>query len=210
MTARTLVLVLLVACKPGDKGVAQPPALAGSGGSAPTASFSRWITPEGVGPLNAATDPETVASLFPGMTAKTEHAEAEDYSNDDTAISNPDGGGPVLHVVVDNMRDNKAIFRVDVVGAIFATQKDIRVGSSVGDFAAAYPDASCARATYASNPEGFDEALYCESASLPNLTFHLDPKALSVPDGKVAIAKLAAFRFNRIIWLRPRPASITD
>ena len=156
------------------------------------------------------TDPKTVASLFPGMIAKTEHDEGEDYSSDDTVISNPDGGGPVLHVVVDNVRDDKAIFRVDVVGAMCATRQGIRVGSSVGEFAAAYPDAWCARATYTPNREGFNEALYCKSASLRNLTFHLDPKALSVPDGKVAIAKLAALKFNRILWLRPRPASSTS
>jgi hypothetical protein len=71
MTARTLVVLLLVACKPVDRGVAQPPALAGSGGSGSTAGFSRWITPEGVGPVNAMTDPKTVASLF-GMIAKAE------------------------------------------------------------------------------------------------------------------------------------------
>src|SRR5262249_12109303 len=142
MTARTLVLVLLIGCSAGGKGVAQPSVAAGSGGSASTTRFSRWITPEGVGPLNAATDPTTVVSLLPGMTAKTEHVEAEDHSSDDTTISNPDGSGPVLHIVVDNMRDDKAIFRIDVVGAMFATRKNIRVGSSVGDFAAAYPDAS--------------------------------------------------------------------
>jgi hypothetical protein len=214
MTAWMLALTMLVACKsgggsaarggPAGAGSAAPP-LPAAGSSAQAASFSRSITPDGVGPLTAATDSRTAASLFPGMTAKTEHSEAEDYSFDDITISDRAGGDPVLHVVIDNMRAARSIFRVDVVGPMFATPKGIRVGSSVGDLAAAYPDAACTRATYTENPEGFDRALSCESASLSNLSFHVDPDALSGPDGKVAVAKLAPFRIDRIIWLPARP-----
>jgi hypothetical protein len=216
MTPRTLALVMLVACRGGGGGAVPrepgsappatatpPPTTAAGGDASPAASPSVLITPGGVGPLNAATDPRAIAALFPGMIAKTEHAEAEDYSYDDTAISDRAGGGPELHVIVDRMRDERSIFRVDVVGPRFATAKDIRVGSSVGELAAAYPDASCTRATYSENPEGFDRALFCESKSLPNLWFHLDPDALKGPDGKVAIAKLAALKLNRILWRRP-------
>lgn len=222
MTTRTLALAMLVACRGGGGGAAPrdpgsattsptaSPTTAGGGGAAapaaPAASTSVLISPAGVGPLNAATDPRAVAALLPGMIAKTEHAEAEDYSYDDIAISDRAGGAPVLHVIVDRMRDERSIFRVDVVGPRFATAKDIRVGSSVGELAAAYPDAACTRATYSENPEGFDRALFCESKSLPNVWFHLDPDALKGPDGKVAIGKLATLELDRILWRRPDPA----
>lgn len=53
------------------------------------------------------------------------------------------------------------------------------------------------------NPEGFDRALFCKSAALPNVTFHLDPDALAGPDGAVPVAKLAAIELDRIIWMPP-------
>jgi hypothetical protein len=205
--------LVLAACGKGDKtggsgsGSAAEPA--GSGSAVPiqepppNATFSQTITSASVGPLTATTDPKIVAAMFPGMDTSTKHEEGEDHSSDDTTVA-LHGGAAVLHVIVDNMRDPKTIFRVDVVGSMFATQTGIRVGSTVADFAAKYSDAECRRETYDPNPENFTKALLCEAPAAQNLTFYLDPNALTGPDGKVATAKLAGFKIERIIWHPPR------
>jgi len=72
----------------------------------------------------------------------------------------------VLHVIADNMHDSAAIFRVDIVGSMFATETGIRVGSTVQDFVAKYPDATCRRETYTPNPEHFDKALLWRHAGV--------------------------------------------
>ena len=215
MKTLTFTLALLVACGKGDNktaggsGASGETPSAGSGSAeappeVPTGNFPQTITPEAVGPLKPTTNPKIVAAMFPGLDATTKHEEGEDHSSDDTSIA-LHNGAVVLHVITDNMRDASTIFRVDVVGSMFATEAGIRVGSTVADFFAKYPDAGCRRETYTPNPEHFDKALLCDTAALPNLTFYLDPKALEGPDGKVAAAKLAAFKFERIIW-HPRRA----
>jgi hypothetical protein len=82
------------------------------------------------------------------------------------------------------------------------------VGSSVGEFAALPTRGARARRTRPARG-GFNEALRYGSPSLVNLTFHRS-KALKVPDGKIAIAKLAALRFKRIIWLRRGGSSTNE
>ena len=215
---KTLTFVLavasLLACGKGDNkgagsgasGEAPPPGSgAASGAEAvqeppPNSGFSQTITSEAVGPLKPTTNPKIVAAMFPGMDVTTKHDEGEDHSSDDTSVALHTTGAVVLHVIADNMRDSAAIFRVDVVGSMFATEAGIRVGSTVQDFVTKYPDASCRRETYTPNPEHFDKALLCETQLLPNLTFYIDPNSVTGPDGKVAIAKLAAQKFDRIIW----------
>src|SRR5260221_7885792 len=196
MKSLTFTRALVVACgKGGDKaaggsGASETPT--GSGGTeAPaevTGNFPQTITPEAVGPLKPTTNPKIVAAMFPGLDATTKHDEGEDHSSDDTSIA-LHNGTVVLHVITDNMRDASTIFRVDVVGSMFATEAGIRVGSTVADLFAKYPDASCRRETYTPNPEHFDKALLCDTPALPNLTFYMDPKSLDGPDGKVAGAR---------------------
>jgi hypothetical protein len=223
MSPRTCALALLVACKAGDPATPSPPRAVASVAPAPgvtaapalpidagaaavdaAAAWSTRISAAGVGPITASTDPAAVASLLVGLTATTAHHETEDSSRDDTTLAS--ARGPELVVVVENVRDPQAIFRVDVVGPMFATERGVRVGSSVADLVAAYPDATCTRAHYDPNPEGFDEALFCSAASLPNVGFFLDPAARRLRDGKVAIARIKALRFRRILWRRPDPA----
>ena len=139
--------------------------------------------------------------MFPGLDTKVDHVVAEDHSSDTTAFYAHDAH--VFDVVVDNMRDEKHVFRVDIFGGMLATHDGIRVGSTVAEFLAKDNSLTCQRRTYTDNAEGFDHALYCETAKLPNLTFYLDDKALPGSDGKVIVAKVAAFKFNRIIWLNP-------
>jgi uncharacterized protein DUF1131 len=216
-TRYVLVLLALAACGKGDKaasgsgeasgsgssgssGTAETPPPTGSG-SAP-ATFAQTISSAGVGPLNASTDPKTIGSLFPGLDAKTEHNEGEDHSADTTLLSQ--NGTVVLDVVVDNIRSDKDIFRIDVLGSRFATAAGIRIGSTVADFVSAYPDGSCKRETYTANAESFDKALMCEAPAVPNVAFYLDEKEFPGPDGKIAAAKIAGLKFKRIIWLSPK------
>jgi hypothetical protein len=214
-----VVVAFAAGCKGGNKtpapaaGSGEPGSGSGSVAVAPSpadaaaasATFSQTISAGGVGPLTATTDPKTIGSLFPGLEAKTEHEEGEDHSFDTTTLSQ--GGTAVLDAVVDNFVSDKQIFRVDVLGSRFATAKGIRIGSTVAELVAAYPDATCKRETYEANLEGFDKALMCEAPGLANVAFFLDPQALTGPDGKVLTAKLASFKFQRIIWLSPNHAA---
>src|SRR5260221_7008257 len=207
MKSLLAALLALVACGKGGKsgaGSGSDSGAAGSGSAAvqeppANATFSQTITSASIGPLTPTTNPKIIAAMFPGMDVATKHDEGEDHSSDDTTVS-LHGGAAVLHVIVDNMRDANTIFRVDVVGSMFATVTGIRVGSTVADFIAKYPEAECRRESYDPNPENFTKALLCDAPSAQNLTFYLDPKALEGPDGKVATAKLAALKIERIIW----------
>jgi hypothetical protein len=214
---RTLTLIaLLAACgKGGDKGAGSGSASEGSGsaGSATAttpppadastvATFGQTITSGGVGPVNERTDPKTVTTLFPGLDVKTAHDEAEDHNFDTITFSQ--NGTPVLDVVITNMAVKPQIFRVDVLGSRFATMAGIRIGSTVADFVAKDPNAECRRETYDPNPEHFDKALFCESPALQNLRFYLDWDALTGPNGKVVVSKLAALPFKRILWMPPQ------
>lgn len=216
MTLRAaLILLALGACKndkpaPATGSAAPPPPVVADApkpvappvdAAPPPATFDQSIRADGVGPIKSDTDPSTIVPMFPGLDNKVDHVVAEDHSSDATAYSTH--GVHVFDVVVDNMRDEKHVFRVDVFGGMLVTHDGIRVGSTVAEFLAKDDSITCQRRTYTDNPEGFDHALYCETAKLPNLTFYLDDKALPGSDGKVIIAKLAQMKFNRIIWLNP-------
>ena len=216
MTGRaSLILFALGACKSdkpaptaGSAAPPPPPVVADAKPLAPPvdagpppATFDQVIRSDGVGPIKSETDPTTIVPLFPGLDSKVDHVEGEDHSSDTTAYSTH--GVHVFDVVVDNMRDAKHVFRVDVYGGMLVTKDGIRIGSTVADFVAKDDSLTCQRRTYSDNPEGFVHALYCETAKLPNLTFHLDDKAQPGSDGKVIIAKVAQMKFNRIIWLNP-------
>jgi len=165
------------------------------------ATFDQSIRADGVGPIKSDTDPSTIVPMFPGLDSTVDHVEAEDHASDTTAFSTH--GVHVFDVVVDKMRDEKRVFRVDIFGGMLATHDGIRVGSTVADLLAKDDGIACQRRTYSNNPEGFDHAMYCETAKLPNVTFYLDDKALPGSDGKVIVAKLAQMKFTRIIWLNP-------
>ena len=210
--------IVCAACKGGDHaapstGSATPPPPAPVPAPAPPTpttptttvmAFSQVITTDGVGPVNAKTDPKTVASLFAGLDAKTEHADREGHSLDDTILSLP-GGPAVLHVVVDNTIGPQ-VFRVDAVGSMFAVGGTLRVGSTVADLVGRYSDAVCERQTVDHDPEGFGHALACTSPSLAHVEFQLDPAASPGSDGKVLAAKIAGLKFNRITWRAPSVA----
>jgi hypothetical protein len=218
MTLRAaLILLALGACKndkpaPAAGSAAPPPPVVADApkpvappvadAPAPPATFDQSIRTDGVGPINGDTDPSTIVPMFPGLDNTVGHDEGEDHSSDTTAYSTH--GVHVFDVVVDNMRDEKHVFRVDIFGGMLVTHDGIRVGSTVAELLAKDDSIKCQRRTYSDNPEGFDHALYCETAKLPNLAFYLDDKALPGSDGKVIIAKLAHLKFNRIIWLNPR------
>jgi hypothetical protein len=219
MTLRAaLILIALGACKndkpaPAAGSAAPPPPPVVVDASKPVAppvptapapppsTFDQSIRSDGVGPIKSDTDPATIVPLFPGLDSNVAYVEAEDHASATTSFSTH--GVHVLDVVVDKMRDEKHVFRVDIFGGMLATHDGIRVGSTVAEFLAKDDSIACQRRTYTDNPEGFDHALYCETAKLPNLTFYLDDKALPGSDGKVIIAKLAQMKFTRIIWLNP-------
>ena len=216
MKLLVLAIVGLVACKGGDKAAPSPTGSATTpppppqpaapatppAPAPPAASFTQNITADGIGPVTTASDPKAIASLFPGLEAKTEHADREGHSIDETVLSLP-GGPPVLHVVVDNMLSDTQVSRVDAVGSMFATSGGIRVGSTVADLVAKFPDAECKRETYTRNAENIGSALFCETASLAHVSFHLDPAALEGSDGKVLAARIASLKLTRITW-RPK------
>ena len=207
----TGVLVLAAACKGGkhdasSTGSATPPPVtppvAAPADAEPAAAFSQAITSDGIGPINASTDPAAVASLFPGLTAKVEHAEASGRSIDTTSLAWP-SGVTIAQLVVDNIRNE---VRADAVAANFATAKGVRVGSTITELVTAYPDTECRRETV---PETSTQALYCTAVSLPNIQFHLDPAALTGTDGKVPAARLQAMKLTRIRWVHARPSDGT-
>jgi hypothetical protein len=216
MTLRAaLILFVLGACKsdkppPAAGSAAPPPPVVADApkpvappvdAAPPPATFDQSIRSDGVGPIKSDTDPSTMVPMFPGLESKVDHVEAEDHSSDTTSFSTH--GVHVFDVVVDNMRDPKHVFRVDIFGGMLATHDGIRVGSTVADLLAKDDGITCNRRTFSNNPEGFDHALYCDTAKLPNLTFYVDDKKLPGSDGKVIIAKLAQMKFTRIIWLNP-------
>jgi hypothetical protein len=217
MTLRAaLILLALGACKndkpaPAAGSAAPPPPVVADApkpvappvadGAAVLATFDQSIRSDGVGPIKSDSAPSTIVPMFPGLDSNVDHQEGEDHSSDTTSFSTH--GVHVLDVVVDNMRDDKHVFRVDIFGGMLATHDGIRIGSTVADLLAKDDSIACQRRTYSNNPEGFDHALYCETAKLPNVTFYLDDKALPGSDGKVIVAKLAQMKFTRIIWLNP-------
>ena len=210
MKVLVVALVAFVACKNRDN--ASPSA--GSSAPAPTTpvadapatqpeptapTFSQTIMSNGVGPITATTDVATLTSLFPGVQAKTEHAEGSGSSTDTTTLT-WSNGVTILKVTVDNAQ---AELRVDVLASSFATQSGIRVGATVGDLLHAHPDTECRRET----PPGAAQVLLCATPSLPNVSFHLDPAALTGSDGKVAAARVAAFKIVHIMWRQTRTAT---
>jgi hypothetical protein len=217
MTLRAaLILFALGACKndkpaptAGSAAPPPPPVVADAPKPVPPpvdaapvqATFDQSIRSDGVGPIKSDTDPATIVPLFPGLDSNVDYVEAEDHASATTSFSTH--GVHVFDVVVDKMRDEKHVFRVDIFGGMLATHDGIRVGSTVAEFLAKDDSIACQRRNYTDNPEGFDHALYCETAKLPSLTFYLDDKALPGSDGKVIVAKVAQMKFTRIIWLNP-------
>lgn len=171
----------------------------------PTLNANDAIRADGVGPLSVTTDASKVSALllaaFPGAKTETKHSEGEDNAFDTTSLTI--GGTRALDVVVDDMRDRKRVFRIDVFGAMFATRDSIHVGSTVAELAAQDAAVTCQRRSYASNPEGFDHALFCDSPKLANVTFYLDHVKVPGADGAVPPAKLAGAKIVRILWRNP-------
>jgi hypothetical protein len=190
---RAALAMTLAACAAAE---AAPPPDAG-----PAPRFATTITPDGVGPITARTDPARLRRLFPGLELVRRHDEGEDHAFDELTLSR--GGRAALRVIVDEFKSSSQPFRVDVFDPMFTTPTGLSVASTVAEVAAALPDLGCRYARFADNPEHFDRALSCRSARLPRISFELDPRGFRGPEGKVEVAAFADRTFARIIWMPP-------
>jgi hypothetical protein len=166
------------------------------------ASMSTLITPDGVGPITAKmTDEDDFVKVLHGLTVKSEHREAEDYSYDEIIASK--GDKQVLRAVV----TDDALFKIEVDDPMFTTAAGMAVGMTVADLAAKTSDLKCAYETYEpeADAERVDRALRCDSATLPHILFEIDYANYKGPEGRVGTKAIAKRKIVQIVWLAGNP-----
>lgn len=168
------------------------------------APFSTIISSAGVGPFHVKTpdDEAAIAKLVPGFDVTPSVNESEAHELHEYTIGH--GTTQSLFVIMDAYRDG-AIATIDVFDPMFATASGIRVGSTIGELAAAHADVVCRFERYDADLDVYrvEQRLYCEIRSLPNVSFELDSKAWRGLPGKLAVSKLASRKISTIIWGNP-------
>jgi hypothetical protein len=162
------------------------------------------ITTTGVGPLTAATRPEDVRGLVPGLEVAIEHHPHKDGADrpDYDSIWLSEAGERVAELVIESGQ----VFQIAVdKGMRFATVAGITVGATGNVLAAAYPDLACQfalrhrRAGAIADPR----VLSCTSHKLPGVSFELSQGKLKDRRSPIRPAAIASHTIESIVWLAP-------